>query len=1026
MNDTYPLFSWATILFFLFITTGSLYAQEMIPRQDLEISFDLNQHILFGKSNLEVPPDTEITLRSNGLKNFTISQLQQNREMPLPPSHEQTIYLAPRNTRQTYIMHWQISAPANSHAPDTLISKKGIALIGFWHPVADQDMQFSLAAHLPQGFSGITEGNVLTTTGKGKKKILRGTAPQPLQAINFIAGPYTIHTKKVGKTVLYTYFFPEDAHLSQGYLNKAAGYIRRYEKRIGSFPYARYSIVENRLPTGYGMPGFTLLGQAVIRLPFIKDTSLGHEILHSWFGNAVRLDQSGNWCEGLTTALADQNFAEDQGKGKSYRKNQILRYQSLVHNDNTMALINFNNSGHSQPMAQKMRAIGYNKGSMFFYMMRNRVGKEHFFHALQTLYASYKFKRIGWAEIESVFCRETGQDLTSFFGQWLLRHDIPDFTIEKAGFTQNQGTAGALFTIRQHNSDPYQLDIPVVIDTLTGQSRQTISISSLEQQFFLPVESVPTAITLDPDYTIMRKLQPAELPPALIRFLGAEHKTVVVPDTDELEIYQPLMAAMERQGCTLVTANKLANSDLSQGSFLFLGSSSHTRGLFGAVHHPEQGFTLDVRINPLAPKQVMVLVSSSSLKETTRVIRKLNHYGSYSYLYFIQGRIQTKKQVQTTNGIRYELVPLPAGIPTDKTTSFAQIINEILPSRVVYVGETHTDYGAHLLQLQVIQALYAQNPNLMIGMEMFPKSSQQALDTYISGKIQDERKFLAKSDYFSVWGFDYRLYRDIIEFARSKKIPVIALNLDKKIVSTVFREGSTDSLAQEQWQQVAKERDVTLPGYQDRLSAIHATHAASPHGKGFGGFLQAQSFWDETMAESVVTALKQYPDRKMVVIAGTGHVYKDSAIPPRVARRIPVTQSVLVSNNGVDTGISEGRKTDFLMFTQEIPLPPAGKIGVMLSESDADKDKPSHVIIERIDPAGKGLQAGLSPGDSILAINDFPVHTIGDLKAALMDKSPGESIVLEVQRNNNTIKISVELSNMEQAAMMMPPGHPKK
>jgi len=52
----------------------------------------------------------------------------------------------------------------------------------------------------------------------------------------------------------------------------------------------------------------------VVRLPFITETSLGHEVLHSWFGNSVEVDAGqGNWCEGLTTYLADQAFAADKG-----------------------------------------------------------------------------------------------------------------------------------------------------------------------------------------------------------------------------------------------------------------------------------------------------------------------------------------------------------------------------------------------------------------------------------------------------------------------------------------------------------------------------------------------------------------------------------------------------------------------------------------------------------------------------------------------------------------------------------------
>ena len=49
-----------------------------------------------------------------------------------------------------------------------------------------------------------------------------------------------------------------------------------------------------------GFPAtFTLLGRQVLKLPFIVKTSLGHEILHQWFGNSVYIDfVAGNWAEG--------------------------------------------------------------------------------------------------------------------------------------------------------------------------------------------------------------------------------------------------------------------------------------------------------------------------------------------------------------------------------------------------------------------------------------------------------------------------------------------------------------------------------------------------------------------------------------------------------------------------------------------------------------------------------------------------------------------------------------------------------
>jgi hypothetical protein len=173
-------------------------------------------------------------------------------------------------------------------------------------------------------------------------------------------------------------------------------------------------------------------------------------------------------------------------------------------------------------------------------------------------------------------------------------------------------------------------------------------------------------------------------------------------------------------------------------------------------------------------------------------------------------------------------------------------------------------------------------------------------------------------------------------------------------------------------------------------------------------------------------ALHDNPDKKMVVIAGTGHVYKDSAIPPRVTRRMAVRQSVVAVDNGVDRGNKEGKQLDYLMFMPPMQLPPAGKIGVVLNEIKATDDNPARVEVLQVSPHGKAGKAGIKAKDIIVAIDDFPVTTVGELKAGLLDKDPGDTVTISIKRGDKIQDIAVELSNMEKSAMMMPPGHPKK
>ena len=92
------------------------------------------------------------------------------------------------------------------------------------------------------------------------------------------------------------------------------------------------------------MPSFTLLGSTVVKLPFIVDTSLGHEILHNWWGNSVFVDESQEiGVKGLTAYMADYYYKElkDTASADDYRKNICRKYTNYVTGQNDFPLKRF-------------------------------------------------------------------------------------------------------------------------------------------------------------------------------------------------------------------------------------------------------------------------------------------------------------------------------------------------------------------------------------------------------------------------------------------------------------------------------------------------------------------------------------------------------------------------------------------------------------------------------------------------------------------------------------------------------------
>ena len=208
---------------------------------------------------------------------------------------------------------------------------------------------------------------------------------------------------------------------------RPARYLNFYSDLFGPYPFEKFAVVENFFPTGYGFPSFTLLGSSIIRLPFIIDTSFPHEIAHSWWGNAIQVDQSeGNWSEGLVTYLADYLLKERRSpaEGRDYRMQLLTDYAALVAPDNDFPL-----SGFTSRIDPASRAIGYGKGAMVFHMIRTEIGDRAFFGALREICRERLYRSATWGDFERAFSRSSGRDLSSFMKQWLTRPGGPHLAL---------------------------------------------------------------------------------------------------------------------------------------------------------------------------------------------------------------------------------------------------------------------------------------------------------------------------------------------------------------------------------------------------------------------------------------------------------------------------------------------------------------------------------------------------------------------------------------------------------------------
>jgi aminopeptidase N len=269
-------------------------------------------------------------------------------------------------------------------------------------------------------------------------------------------------------------------------------------------------------------------------------------------------------------------------------------------------------------------------------------------------------------------------------------------------------------------------------------------------------------------------------------------------------------------------------------------------------------------------------------------------------------------------------------------------------------------------------------------MEMFQKPFQTALDDYISGAI-DEREFLKKSEYFKQWGFDYTLYREILLYAREYKIPVIALNIRRAIVSKVFKEGLY-ALTPEERKEIPEDMDLSDLQYKARLKQFFEVHKGA-ESSNFDFFYQAQVLWDESMAHNLAAFMKKNPDYQIVVVAGMGHLAFGSGIPKRAHRLNGHDYSIILNDGDIEKNIS-----DFVLFPSPIKPPETPKLGVIL------KEEKGMVAIEALAPGSVAEQAGLRKGDEILAMDGTKIESADDVRIFLLYKQTGDTVTVRVRR----------------------------
>ena len=535
---------------FLMISAIS-HAGEQMPSNEIHVAFDLEHNTIRGISKITLPSGTSSVLDLSGLR--ILAATINGSPIIIDPDMTR-LTCQPSSVDGTVEIRYEaeFGRPPETEKDSNpgvvkgnSINSNGVFLMDRWYPAINGLSLHRLTALLPAGFEAVSEADKISITEKpdGNREF-SFSFPHRLGNITLIAAKYVVEKDSYNGIDIYTYFLPDDTGLSKTYIDYTKKYLEMYEKTLVSYPFKRFAIVENIQPTGYAMPTFTLLGRDVIRLPFIVNTSLGHEILHQWFGNLVYTDYgSGNWSEGLTTYLADHMYEQIKGNGWDYRKQLLVSFQSYVSPENDIPLTSF--SGRAD---QATKSVGYGKAAMVFHMLKDLVGEEQFFAALRTFIEENRFAAASWDDIKKTFESAAAEKLDWFFRQWVEEKGAPDIETKNINLAYRGSKAIVSFDVKQKGKN-YRLRLPISVKTREGEVRKVIELDKESQRIEVETDGSPVELIIDENYDLFRRLAAGEFPPVISRLLGDPNKIFLVPQGREKD-YESLSSYLTQIGFT--------------------------------------------------------------------------------------------------------------------------------------------------------------------------------------------------------------------------------------------------------------------------------------------------------------------------------------------------------------------------------------------------------------------------------------------------------------------------------------------
>lgn len=296
-----------------------------------------------------------------------------------------------------------------------------------WLPSIDDmndKIEFDLAITFDNNYQVIANGKLEDKIEKANKTtwIYEMKKPMSSYLVALAIGKYN---KKVEQSLsgipLELYYYPEDSAKVEPTYRYTITIFNFLEKEIGvKYPWQNYKQipVKDFLYSGMENTSATIFSDSFVvdSIAFVDKNYVNvnaHELAHQWFGDLVT-ETSGthHWLqEGFATYYA--LLAEREVFGEHYYDWRLYEYaQELTRQEQEgqhTALLNPKSSS----------TTFYKKGALLLFMLQEKIGDAAFKKGVKSYLEQFKYKNVSSQDFIVAVEKASGEDLTTFFKQWL-------------------------------------------------------------------------------------------------------------------------------------------------------------------------------------------------------------------------------------------------------------------------------------------------------------------------------------------------------------------------------------------------------------------------------------------------------------------------------------------------------------------------------------------------------------------------------------------------------------------------------